>query len=888
MHRVIIVPETHWDRAWYLPFQEFRIKLVKLFDNLLDILDNQPEYKVFVFDGQTIVLEDYLEVRPENEERVRRYIEEGRIEVGPWYVLCDEFLVSGEAIVRNLLIGKRIAEDFGGRMNVGYVPDAFGHIAQLPQILCKSGIDSALFMRGMGDEREELGSEFIWRGMDEESSVLAVHLVQGYCNASRLGYRVIFGDDEKEEFRIEYAKDRAEASIKALAKYATTPILLFNNGCDHVEPDPKLPETIRYLNEHIEGAEFVHGDYRQYIDEVKAARSEFKETQGEKRLGRYGFILPSVYSARMYLKQANERTQTLLERYADPLATLAWIHGARHPEGVLAEGWKLLIKNHPHDDICGCSVDATHRDMVHRFEQARQIGEVVSRDSLTALARRVDTKGMGERAIVVFNPLSWKRDGWCKIMLEIPIQEAPRGKHLRLIAPDGKEIPYELDSFRITEEDSVRIAKDQVRRYEFSFIAPDVPSLGVRTFGVRMTEEEVSFEPTIRADDTSLENEALKVTVNKNGSLDVLDKETGEQWENQNVFEDMEDVGDEYNYSPAEHASRLTTMEATAKSRLIRRGVTGATLKITVPFRLPKRIATDRKRRVSGTLLHPIVSYVTLRPGARRVDIRTEVDNRAEDHRFRALFPTTIATNESTSEGQFVVLTRSMDHPSAEGWGEPPLPQEPQQAYVGLTDGKRGLMVINRGLPEYEPQKGNQVTGGPGSTIALTLLRCVGWLSRKDFLTRSNLAGPGMPAPEAQCLGHHTFHYALVPHRGTLWDAEAYRLAYEHNVPLKAEVTLPRDGELPAEQSFVEISDPGILMAAFKQAEDQQGAVIRLWNTTPEDRKTTVRIGFPIREADLVNLMEEEPEPLTVRDGAMELSLRRFEIVTVAVRGFNG
>ncbi|MCK5329427.1 MAG: alpha-mannosidase, partial [Candidatus Latescibacteria bacterium] len=151
-----------------------------------------------------------------------------------------------------------------------------------------------------------------------------------------------------------------------------------------------------------------------------------------------------------------------------------------------------------------------------------------------------------------------------------------------------------------------------------------------------------------------------------------------------------------------------------------------------------------------------------------------------------------------------------------------------------------------------------------------------------------NLAGPGMPAPEAQCLGHHTFHYALVPHRGTLWDAEAYRLAYEHNVPLKAEVTLPRDGELPAEQSFVEISDPGILMAAFKQAEDQQGAVIRLWNTTPEDRKTTVRIGFPIREAALVNLMEEEPEPLTVRDGAMELSLRRFEIVTVAVRGFNG
>ena len=878
MHRVIVVPETHWDRAWYAPFQEFRIRLVKLFDKLLDILDNQPEYKVFVFDGQTIILEDYLEVRPENEERVRHHIEERRIEVGPWYILCDEFLVSGEAIVRNLLIGKRIADDFGGRMNVGYVPDAFGHIAQLPQILCKSGIDSALFMRGMGDEGEELGSEFIWKGMDGETSVLAVHLVDTYCNASRLGYVTIFGDDEKEEFRIEHAKERSEKSIAKLAKYATTPMILFNNGCDHIEPDPKLPNSIRYLNEHIEDAEFVHGDYRQYIDEVKAARSEFKETQGEKRLGRYHPILPSVYSARMVLKQANERTQTLLERYADPLATLAWIHGERHPEGVLTEAWKLLIKNHPHDDICGCSVDATHRDMVHRFEQARQIGEVISRDSLTALARRVDTSEAGERAIVVFNPLSWKRDGWCRATVEIPIRVV-RGKQLRLTAPDGEAIPYEVESVRTT--------KDRVRQYELSFIAPDVPSFGHRTFGVRMTEEEASFEPTIRADDTSLENESLKVTVNRNGSLNVLDKETGELWENQNVFEDMEDVGDEYNYSHAEHGMRLTTSDAKAKIQLIERGVTGATLKITVPFRLPKRIASDRKRRVSDTLLHPIVSYVTLRPGVRRVDIRTEVDNRAEDHRLRALFPTTIATNESTSEGQFVVLTRSMDHPKAEGWCEPPLPQEPQQAYADLTDGERGLMVINRGLPEYEPQKGNQVTGGPGSTIALTLLRCVGWLSRGDLLTRNDNAGPEVPTPEGQCLGSHTFHYAIAPHRGTLWEDETYRIAYEHNVALKAEVTSPHEGELPAEQSFVEISDPGILMAAFKQAEDQQGAVIRLWNTTSEERKTTLRIGFPIQEASLVNLMEEEPVPLPLRDGAMELSLRRFEIVTVAVRGFS-
>ena len=246
-YTMILVPETHWDREWHQTFQEFRYRLVRLTDKLLDILGNIPEYKSFTFDGQTIVLEDYLEIRPEKRGDIEEHVQSGRLLVGPWYVLPDEWLVSGEALVRNLMIGHKIAGEFGAIMKAGYIPDPFGHISQLPQILQGFGIDSCFFMRGIGNEWDDMTTEFLWEAPDG-TRVLAVHLMNGYCNATSLGRKSLWASED-EGVDMEAALAKVMGEKESLGRRASTKYLLLNNGCDHVEPQPELPEIIAYCNE---------------------------------------------------------------------------------------------------------------------------------------------------------------------------------------------------------------------------------------------------------------------------------------------------------------------------------------------------------------------------------------------------------------------------------------------------------------------------------------------------------------------------------------------------------------------------------------------------------------------------------------------------------------
>ena len=178
-----VVSHTHWDREWYQPFQEYRLRLVQLIDRLLDLLDGEPAYRCFTLDGQTILLEDYLEVRPYRREKLQDYVQQGRLQIGPWYILPDEFLVSPEATIRNLILGDRVARQFGPKMQVGYIPDSFGHVSQLPQILRGFGLDTAVTWRGIGPAP----NEFRWIGADG-TDVLAIHLRGGYGNAAFLPY----------------------------------------------------------------------------------------------------------------------------------------------------------------------------------------------------------------------------------------------------------------------------------------------------------------------------------------------------------------------------------------------------------------------------------------------------------------------------------------------------------------------------------------------------------------------------------------------------------------------------------------------------------------------------------------------------------------------------
>ncbi len=458
MQNLHVVSHTHWDREWYRTFQQFRLQLVHLVDNLLTILDSDPEYKHFMLDGQTIVLEDYLQMRMANFPRLRQYIQEGRVLIGPWYILPDEFLVSPEATIRNLLIGRQICKIFEKRMMVGYIPDPFGHLSQIPQILNGFHIDTACLWRGVPDGSPTL---LRWQAPDG-SEVLLAHLYDGYGNVA---------DWPKQDMdqSIEYLDEQADK----LMPHVPGSHFLMMRGTDHYEPRPNLPETIKHYNEVNAGDRVaIHSTLPAYLaavtNEIEANQLELQLLKGELRDPHKAHMLPAVLSARMWIKQRNWYSQTLFERWVEPFALWAELveRGAEaftpitafqtseriaDPSPIINQAWKLLITNHPHDSICGCSVDATHSDMVSRFDQVDQIGEELTKQALKLLSVSVDSTSDNPHvyaAINVFIAAPYAQTS--KVTLTVDL---PETGSVVLLDRDGKQVitEFEVAKREVTE-----------------------------------------------------------------------------------------------------------------------------------------------------------------------------------------------------------------------------------------------------------------------------------------------------------------------------------------------------------------------------------------------------------------------------------------------------
>jgi alpha-mannosidase len=382
--RYLVVPHTHWDREWYLPFEQFRLRLGAVVDGVLDTLEQDGSFTSFTLDGQAIVLEDYLEVRPENEERLRALLAAGRLEVGPSYVLPDEILVGGESLVRNLLLGRRVCRRFGVEPSgAGYLPDSFGHPAQLPQILAGFGIRTFLFSRGMGDEIEDVGVVFRWRAGPAE--VVACQMLPHYDNFARLTWN----HDAEQRLRaiVEYFGEAV--------RHAGVDEILLANGSDHLPIEPELPEILAGL-ERTFGASFRIGRY----DEHAPTADGLSLHEGELVGSRLQNVLRGVNSARIYLKQANERAEERLLSIETAAALRTLREGAPYPGGDLRLAWRDLLRNHPHDSICGCSCDEVHRDMFVRWEQLDRTLDYVEREALGVGGALVNTLPFARRRLV--------------------------------------------------------------------------------------------------------------------------------------------------------------------------------------------------------------------------------------------------------------------------------------------------------------------------------------------------------------------------------------------------------------------------------------------------------------------------------------------------------
>ncbi len=844
-----IVPHTHWDREWYQPFEVFRLRLARMLDELIDILDRDPAFRTFVLDGQAVILEDYLDLRPERAGDLRRLLADGRLVTGPSYVLPDEFLAGQEALVRNLLIGRAVCRRHGAEpMPVGYYPDTFGHVAQLPQILRGFGLDTFMFWRGLGDEANEVGVAFDWEAPDG-SRVLAVRQLGGYGHANSIGRWASGGIDmlDRPDQWPEVASQRLARHVTVfapeIARTGTNEALICN-GNDHEPAHRRLPELVAAVSEAHPATEIEIGTFADYVARLRASLVDpLPVVGGELASGRDAPVLRGINSTRIYLKQAAERAERAILQ-AETVAALARLGDGAAPDqrDGLDRAWRELLRNLPHDSISGCSIDQVHRDMAARFAAAEQLASRVGREALAALSdATVDWEPVHPvpDAVSVLNTLPWRR----RMVAEVPVPARLRDEPA-LRTADGAAV-------------------DRVENDGTVYARVGVEADGFAAVDVALVAGRGTAEQAATAADGVLDNGRIRVEVGADGRFTIIDLASGRRAGGLGGFEDIADRGDEYNFCPVDVDAPVVS-SGPARIRMVSRGPVVSEIEIATELRLPAGLSPDRRRRV-GSVRCPIVTRLRLAAGSDVLEVRTTVDNRARDHRLRVRFPApgTSFRTAVRAEGHFDVVHRP-PRPiwSTAGWIEPPALTHHTSGFVASGD----LFVVGRGLPEYEAL----VVSDGTQELALTLLRCVGWLSRDDLATRPGGAGPAVETPEAQCLGRHDFEYGVGIGAERRTDAELVRAA----AGFRFRALVGPVGARPVDLAVA--GDVGF--AALKGAEDGDGAILRVYN--PGGEGVTVDVGWS-GSVEAVRLDEQAIDP---PDGV----LRPGEIRSLRIRSAKG
>jgi 2-O-(6-phospho-alpha-D-mannosyl)-D-glycerate hydrolase len=862
-----ILSHTHWDREWYLNSPYTNAWLVPFFDSLFKMLEKEPRYR-FILDGQTCLVEDWceqLQTRGEDaapfREKLAGYVRARRVLVGPYYLQPDWQLVSEEALVRNLLLGRKMSRELGGGMQVGWLLDNFGQISQAPQIHREFGLNGLFVWRGAEMTPTGIRSEFEW-GSPDGSSVTAVYLVGSYRNGMRLA-----------EYR-DCMRGRVQREVAKLQPFATTPNVLLMNGYDQeIEPDDVLPPLERgELN--FDEFDVVQSTPEEYLAALERANPLLPRINGGLYSGRYIAVFPGALSSRMYLKTSNDACQRKLERVAEPLATLLWSLGQDYPTARLRQAWKLLLKNHPHDSICGVSIDDVHSDMEARLAESSAAAEGVIDHTLIALAANIDTRRdpASQRSWVVVNPTLQKRSG----IIALP------GDSSDLIMQDS--IGRSLETQRTNKATIVRVADIPALGYQTLFAMP-APLTKRASRGDYPTAAIIVY-PDVRV----IENEFARVLINADGAITLTDKGTQTTYANMGIFEDGGDAGDTYNYSGPEFDQILTSRGHAVAIDFVETGPLRGCVKISSTLRVPAALASDGKHRSEDTCTLTIVSWLTIEAHSPLIQFHTEIHNNARDHRLRVLFPTNLRAEHSHAETQFDVVSRPITPEPYEdstipdfvrdvliGAREPnPITTFPQRRFVDVSDGTRGLAILNRGLPEYEilPDK---------NTIALTLFRSIGWIAKSDLKTRVGDAGPMIAVPDAQCLRTLAYDYAIFVHPGDWKTASLLGCAEKYSSELLVVETGAHPGVLPASAGWLELlTNDTLSMTAVKQAEDGAGIIVRFFNPSYASATGTIHTAFKITRASYATLSEDFKDEIPVSDPhSLLVSAKPKQIVTI-------
>ncbi|MCX8065458.1 MAG: glycosyl hydrolase-related protein [Candidatus Hydrogenedentes bacterium] len=919
-----VVINTHWDREWVYPFEETRLLLVEFMDNLLDLLEKDPEFKYFTMDSQTVCIEDYLELRPESRKRIENLVKGGRLLIGPWYTLPEEFIVNGESLVRNLLVGHKVAMSFGRVSKVGYTPFSYGQTSQMPQIYTGFGIDTIIFYRGINTPK----SEFIFVGSDGSellgmrfgclsrfSYYIYIYRVLRYgsddvyafydwdrgagpfrlASAGKPRAHYYITDPSKKMWNVEPIKEQLKKLISSESEHFTTPHICCMEGFDSSSPDEREFEIVKLCQDLMPHHEFRISNLEIYMNELRSVVKNPCIIRGESRdpgaTGKWTHLMGDVISARVRVKQSNHKAEMVLQRGAEPWSAIANLLGKEYFRKAFERAWKLLLQNHPHDTITGGGIDQIEKDALNRADQVCIISEGLMRRALQYIYSQINLMAIppNESALVVFNPSPYPRSDILCVFIDLPEKMGYECCEL-IDLESGKSLPMKIQQefefgnlVRNLQDISIELRSKRLLTY---IQVEDVPPLGYKTYHIKPAPSYPIIEGrNIFSNPFILENEYLKVFLNEDGTFDLLCKETGKIYKDLHYFEDTGETGHSWvHMEPDENETIYSlgnpaTITVEVNNPLLAR--------VRIDYLLPIPIGLDRgineldreaeknhTSRSKERITLRISTWLTLKKGSKVLEINTKVFNEAKNHRLRVVFPTGLeGALFSDAEVAFDVVSRPIDITEDSPYYGRPNPQYPMYRFVDLSDGKDGFAVINNsGLREYE------VIPGPSRAVAITLFRAFTFRNAPIF-------GRWDVYPEmelSQCLGELSFSYAIYPHSGN-WKNGVFDEAERFNISIEpAQVGPLYKGTLPTNLSFLQIDGKPLQLTALKVSEEKDKSwIIRFFNPSDEEVNSIITFFIKPLRVSLVNMEEKPFKQLPVEDKSVNLKVGAKKIITL-------
>ncbi|HEY0350927.1 MAG TPA: glycoside hydrolase family 38 C-terminal domain-containing protein [Gemmatimonadales bacterium] len=871
-----LIPHTHWDREWYLPQSVFLTRLVPVLDDLIDRLEAEPD-STFLLDGQTVLLEDYLQVRPEQERRIAELVRGGRLQVGPWYVLADELIPSGESLIRNLLAGQADATRLGGRTDVLYSPDAFGHPAVWPQLAGEFGIRFGVLWRGLGGEPGQERDLYRWRGPDGRE-VLLYHLPPD-------GYEIGAGLAADPD-RLPRLWTRVRATLVGRASTQQVPVFV---GADHHAAHPAIASLRSLLAQLEPNSEFRVSRLYDFFTAAAGEAGAAPVISGELRWS-YGYTwtLQGVHATRAPLKRRHALSELSLGRIAEPLAALAVARGKGDQRALLNHAWRLLLQSEFHDSIAGCTSDAVARRVEVRLDDARSMAAEIARTSLDGLIgndpdrSRAEPEASGPQ-LVLWNPVPRRRRGvvvadlsWFRrdVLVGPPGDRMPRtgpgSRPFHLMSAD-QMLPVQPMGSRGGQErlDAPHHYPDQ-DEVEWTRVAFPAHMGGFGLVQLDVAPGVSAAGSGVWLKGRTLGNELVEVRVGPTGALHLFDRRTRQRYPDLFTLESSGDAGDTYTYCPPSR-DRLRRSEGPVRVRPLAHGPYVAALEMRT------RLAAGNRGRSQGSVEVRLV--VSLHAGSPAVRCTLELDNQASDHRLRLRVPTRLPRGNAVAGAQFGFIERApLDGGRQRYSRETPVPTAPAHRYVARAVKGRGIALLAPGFFEYELDR-------RGDLLA-TLLRSVGQLSRADLSTRQGHAGWPVETPEAQCQGMERLQLALAPVTQSQLEKGSVlpELWEDVFLPVQA-VWLRQASPLSLEPLDVRLEGEGLVFSGLKPAEGGSDVVLRCYNATGKPTVGTWHFSIPVTGARRARADEHPLHEIRLGEAGRIVPFHAapHEIVTIVV-----